>query len=66
MVNGFVGFFSDICRAEADRTHTWRGHKLDEDDIVFTVFTDSMELYASRLEEAEALATVAGARIVTG
>jgi cysteine synthase len=28
--------------------------ELDEDDVVFTVFTDSMELYGSRLREAEA------------
>ena len=28
--------------------------ELDEHDIVFTIFTDSMELYASRLEEARA------------
>ena len=31
---------------------TARWFELDENDIVFTVFTDSMELYGSRLEEA--------------
>lgn len=32
---------------------TAKHFELDEDDVVFTVFTDSMELYGSRLEEAE-------------
>jgi cysteine synthase len=32
---------------------TAKNFEMDEDDVVFTIFTDSMELYASRLEEAE-------------
>jgi cysteine synthase len=32
---------------------TARWHQLDEHDVLFTVFTDSMELYGSRMKEAQ-------------
>jgi len=35
----------------AIKTAKW--YELDENDILFTVFTDSMEMYGSRMDEAE-------------
>ncbi|HQK89349.1 MAG TPA: pyridoxal-phosphate dependent enzyme, partial [Acidobacteriota bacterium] len=44
---------SSICNLLA-AIKTARYYELDERDVIFTVFTDSMELYGSRLEELRA------------
>jgi cysteine synthase len=45
---------------------TARYYEMDEDDVVFTIFTDSMELYASRLAEAAAAEGPYTARAAAG
>jgi cysteine synthase len=46
-ISGIANMLSAI------KTADW--YELDENDVLFTIFTDSMELYGSRLEEARKL-----------